>query len=297
MYGSAPLCEQSLFWDCHFFYSLTNGDILKVEWTPEAEQTIKKVPFFVRKKVRTRVEKEAEKKGKKRITLDEVKATKAAFLSKMGSEVKGYQIDSCFGAEGCPNRANITDRLMEKIEAVLKEEDLLEFLRERVEGELKFHHEFRVTVSDCPNACSQPQIKDIGIIGACTPQVVDEECSECIACVDICHEKAIKLDSHLSQPVIDSSLCLNCGQCIEACPTGTIVKGKVGFRVLLGGKLGRHPRLARELPGLYDEDQVIRILKTCIQIYKKKSRHGERFSEIFKDIDFKDISHQFRPDY
>ena len=29
--------------------------------------------------------------------------------------------------------------------------------------DLKFHHEFRVTVADCPNSCSQPQIKDIGI--------------------------------------------------------------------------------------------------------------------------------------
>jgi anaerobic sulfite reductase subunit C len=31
-----------------------------MQWTDEADAAVKKVPFFVRKKVRTRVEKEAE---------------------------------------------------------------------------------------------------------------------------------------------------------------------------------------------------------------------------------------------
>ena len=31
------------------------------------------------------------------------------------------------------------------------------------------HHEFRVSLSACPNACSRPQIVDIGLIGAVTP--------------------------------------------------------------------------------------------------------------------------------
>ena len=35
------------------------GVVLNMQWTPEAEDAIKKVPFFVRKKVRARVEKEA----------------------------------------------------------------------------------------------------------------------------------------------------------------------------------------------------------------------------------------------
>jgi len=166
-------------------------------------------------------------------------------------------------------------------------------MKERVDGDLKFHHKFRVTVSDCPNACSQPQIKDIGIIGSCRPQIVDVECSQCNACTDVCREKAITLDGNQNNPVIDTSLCLNCGQCIDACPTGTIKKGEPGFRVQLGGKMGRHPRLARELPGLYNEDQVMEILTACIQFYKNNSRHGERFSEIFKDADFEDISRQF----
>ena len=258
-------------------------------WTPEAEKAIKKVPFFVRKKVRLRVENEAKAKGKNRITLDDVKATKAAYLSNMSAEVKGYQVDACFGSEGCPNRATNSDLLIEKIEEIFSNVDLLGFIKERVAGDLKPHHEFRVTVADCPNACSQPQIKDIGIIGACTPEVTEKECSLCNLCVDICREEAVSIDDDVHKPIIDFALCLKCGQCMDVCPTGTLLKGKTGFRVQLGGKLGRHPRLARELPGIYADDQVLEIVNACIKFYKENSSHGERFSEIFKTADFEGL--------
>ena len=29
----------------------------------------------------------------------------------------------------------------------------------------------------------------------------------------------------------------------------------------------RHPRLARELPGIFDENQVIEILQDCLKLY------------------------------
>ncbi len=261
-----------------------------MQWTDDAEKAIKKVPFFVRKKVRLRVENDAENKGKELITLDDVKAAKAAYLTKMSSKVKGYQIDACFGPEGCQNRASLSESLAEKIEEILNQEDLLGFLKERVDGDIKPHHEFRVTIADCPNACSQPQIKDIGIIGASVPKITEKECTLCNACIDICREKAIAVNEKLSMPVLDFSLCLKCGQCVGVCPTGTIEKGETGFRVLLGGKLGRHPRLARELSGIYDENGVIEIVKTCIHFYKEHSRYGERFAEILKDLDLKKLT-------
>ena len=48
-----------------------------MKWMPEAEEDIKKVPFFVRKRVRARVEKEANKAGKQAVSLADVKATQA----------------------------------------------------------------------------------------------------------------------------------------------------------------------------------------------------------------------------
>lgn len=259
-----------------------------MKWTAEAEDAIKKVPFFVRKRVRSRVEKEADGEGKPLITLAEVKATQARFLSKMETDIKGYQIETCFGAGGCPNRANAGDGLMLKIEVLLAGENLLEFLKKEVKGPLKYHHEFRITLADCPNACSQPQIKDIGIIGACIPEITQSPCSQCGACVDACREQAICLETDL--PLIQFERCLSCGKCIEACPTGTLGAGTRGFRVLLGGKLGRHPRLARELSGVFSEDAVLSIVKDCLLFYRLHSNGGERFAEIFTEQAFEETS-------
>jgi anaerobic sulfite reductase subunit C len=258
-----------------------------MKWTPDAEAAIKNVPFFVRKKVRSRIEDDASAAGKKIVSLSDVKTAQTRFMSKMGSDIKGYQIDTCFGSSGCPNPANSCDVLIKKIEPLLENANLLNFLKERVESDLKYHHEFRVTLAECPNACSQPQIKDIGIIGAVIPEITDEECSGCETCVEACIETCIALDSEKNIPEIDHDRCLKCGKCIHVCPTGTIAAENKGFRVQLGGKLGRHPKLAVELEGIYNEDGVLQLIKDCIDYYKKHSKHGERFAEIFDLDDFK----------
>jgi len=260
-----------------------------MKWTDDAEKVVKKVPFFVRKKVRERVEKEASEAGKSIVTITEVKTTQKRYLSGMVSEIKGYQIDTCFGSGGCPNRAYGGDDLLKRIELFLKEEDLLTFLKKNVKGDLRFHHEFRITISDCPNACSQPQIKDIGIIGAVLPAITDEKCSLCEACVGSCAEGAVSVDKEKEIPVINFDLCLKCGKCIKICPTGTIASGMNGFRVLLGGKLGRHPMLARELRCILTGDEAFEIVKACLSLYKKKSTGGKRFAEIFNDADFNEM--------
>lgn len=265
-----------------------------MEWTKQAEETIKKVPFFVRKRVKARVEKDTRKAGKNEVSLADVKATQARYLSSMASEIKGYQIETCFGPNGCPNRAAVSDGLLERIEALLEKEDLLGFLRERVKGDLKFHHEFRISLADCPNACSQPQIKDIGIIGACTPALTGESCTMCEACVEACKENAVTLDTEKNSPQIDYLRCLHCGQCMTVCPTGTLAEGTRGYRVQLGGKLGRHPQLAKELPGIYSEQQVLQIVKDCMHFYKQTSKNGQRLGQILTTADFEKIAKRFQ---
>ena len=261
-----------------------------MKWTPEAENAVKKVPFFVRKRVKSRVEKEASEAGKNIITLAEVKSTQVRYLSNMETDIKGYQIDICFGPNGCANRAMEGEPLLEQLTLLLKRADLLSFLKERVTGKLKFHHEIRITLAECPNACSQPQIKDIGIIGACLPEITKEPCSGCGDCVAVCKEKAVIFGEDNSMPLLDDNACLACGQCIEPCPTGTISVGQRGYRVLLGGKLGRHPRLARPLPGIYSQTEALDIVAYCIDFYKNHSLHGERFAEIFTDSAFEELS-------
>ncbi|MGD9186818.1 MAG: 4Fe-4S dicluster domain-containing protein [Desulfobacteraceae bacterium] len=266
-----------------------------MQWNDEAEAAIKKVPFFVRKKVRARVETEAEKEGKTLVTLAEVKRTQQHYLTGMSKEVKGWQLDACFGPSGCPNAIPADQGLVASIESLLQQADILGFLKSKGISDLKFHHEFRVTVAECPNACSQPQIKDIGIIAASLPAITDAACTACDACVDACKENAIELADEPAAPRIDLQRCLACGQCMPVCPTGTLVTGIVGFRVQLGGKLGRHPQLARELPGLYDQDAVLDIIRACLDLYKSKSQRGERFGEILRMTDFDALTDRFAP--
>ena len=264
-----------------------------MKWTDEAEQAVKKVPFFVRKKVKTRVEEEARERGLDTITLREVNRTRARFLNKMEKEVEGFQVEACFGDGGCPRKANNSGSLQKRVKELLQGENILGLLKERVGEKLKFHHEFRVAFADCPNACSQPQIRDICIIGAVIPGISSSPCTECEACAEACAEDAITFEGGL--PVIDWERCLVCGRCIRACDTGTLAGEKKGYRVLLGGRLGRHPRLAMELPGIFDEEAVFDIVRYCVETWKERSTKGERFSHLFTEEDFKAVAETFFP--
>ncbi len=267
-----------------------------MEWTKDAENAVKRVPFFVRKKVRARVETQVAEIGKKIVTLADVKTAQKRHLQTMSEEIKGYQIDTCFGSGGCPNRTIPSEKLLERIEKTMAAQALLSFLKQHVQGDLKYHHEFRITIAECPNACSQPQIKDIGIIAALVPGLTNEVCTACEACVEICPDNCIHLHTSPEKPEIDMDRCMSCGKCVGVCPTQTIQEQKRGYRVLLGGKLGRHPRLAMELPGVYNEKEVLEIIQYCINFYKRNSRHGQRFAQIFKDSDFEILAKKVQPE-
>ena len=266
-----------------------------MDWSPDADDAIGKVPFFVRKRVRARVEDYARKSGYKQVALVHVEAVKKRYLKRMGSEVKGYQVETCFGPSGCPKAIMPSQDLAARIQTILEQADIPAFLKSKGILELKFHHEFRVALADCPNACSQPQIKDIGIIAAQRPVLSDEVCTACRACVDTCREEAVILTGETPGPVIDQRRCLACGQCIPVCPTDTLTAGVTGYRIQLGGKLGRHPQLARELPGLYDADATLAIVRACLKLYKTKSTRGERFGALLNEQDFQRLVMQFQP--
>jgi dissimilatory sulfite reductase (desulfoviridin) alpha/beta subunit len=232
------------------------------------------------------VEAEAERQQAREVTLEHVQACKQKFLKQMEHEVKGHQVETCFGPEGCPNRAVQDSDLMKDLESLLASKGLRKFLKKRVNGPLKLHHEFRVSISDCPNACSRPQIVDLGLIGATRPQVSAARCTGCGACVAICREEAIVLSEEGDEPLINSGKCLSCGQCISVCPTGALEADFSGYRILVGGKLGRRPQLAQELGGIYSGEEVLKVVDRCLDHYLTHSVAGERFGEILKRTGF-----------
>ena len=253
-----------------------------MKWTSEAEGAVSKVPFFIRKRVKKRVEEEAERQGSSLVTLDQVTACQQRFLQNLDQEVRGFQVESCFGPTGCPNAVVTSPDLVQKLEQQLEARHLREFLKEKVQGPLKMHHEFRVSLSTCPNACSRPQIVDFGIIGALRPEVSEEPCTRCGACVEACQEQAITLAELPAGPVIEFHHCLACGQCLKVCPTGTLQERGKGYRILVGGKLGRHPQLGKELAGIHSEKDLPAVLDRILDHYQKYNKKGERLGEVLK---------------
>lgn len=259
-----------------------------MRWTQEAQEALSKVPFFVRKRVRKRVEEEALRSKEGEVTIEHVRACQRRFLERMEEEVKGYQVETCFGPSGCPNRAVSSQDLASRMEKLLCQKELRGFLSQRVGGPLKLHHEFRVSISDCPNACSRPQIADVGLIGARKPVARVELCNGCGACLGVCREEALELRE--DAVALRENRCLSCGQCIEVCSTGALRQGPVGYRILLGGKLGRHPRLGTELDGIHSEMAAMAFLDRVVDLYKDLSLRGERLGEILERVGWMEFS-------
>lgn len=251
-----------------------------MKWTKEAEAGVARVPFFVRKRVRKRVESEALQQGSKEVTMEHVLTCQKRYLNNMEQEVEGYRVETCFGPSGCPNRAVTDEGIAERIEAMMATKDMRSFLKGKVKGPLKIHHEFRVSISDCPNACSRPQIADIGLIGASKPCPADRPCTHCGACVDACREDAINFPDAEEFPVIDYDKCVSCGKCCKECPTGTLQEGQQGWRILIGGKLGRHPRLGKDLGQIFSRDEALTTVEKAVDYYMACTLEGERFGEV-----------------
>ncbi len=69
-----------------------------------------------------------------------------------------------------------------------------------------------------------------------------------------------------------------------------IEEGEKGFKILIGGKLGRHPRLAMELPGIFNPEETLAKVKELIRFYKKKSLNGERFGAVLEKAENFDLN-------
>ena len=103
-----------------------------MKWTSEAEGAVSRVPFFIRKRVKKRVEEEAERQGSALVTLDQVKTCQQRFLQNMDAEVKGFQVESCFGPTGCPNAVLVSPDLVRKLENKLESRNLRDFLKGKI---------------------------------------------------------------------------------------------------------------------------------------------------------------------
>lgn len=199
--------------------------------------------------------------------------------------IKKYKLTFCSGVNGCENRAvffrNFHERLDGLLQGLFGGQD-----EAKIKDGRSAHGVFRVAVSDCPNACSRPQIVDIGLIGASEPVVTDTACKDCGGCLDVCKEQAVTFWNGVRFPIIDDSRCVRCGACVRACSKGTIQESKQGYRILIGGRLGRHPRLGTEFPGIYDEAKTLEIVRRIVVWYLANTTKGERLADVMnRDVE------------
>ncbi len=255
-----------------------------MEWQSEAEKKLNRAPFFIRKKIRALVENEALRQGDSLVSLKHLQDCREKFFTGVQTgptePTPAYSVETCMGSDSCPNNLIKDYQLVEQLERMLAERNLAAFFRKKVKGPLKFHHRFSIVIAGCPNACSRPQIADLGIIGVSQPRTSEEPCSGCGACVENCPDQAITLGEDGRTPEISTPPCLACGQCSQTCPTGTLIERERGFRLLVGGKLGRHPQLGRELAGIYSATETLTVAGTCLDIFQQHNQHGERFGEV-----------------
>jgi len=207
----------------------------------------------------------------------------------MTDHLPAHTVKVCRGAALCPH-AVLGQDLSAELEAVLTGSGWPRFLA-GMNRPIRHHHQFRVAVASCPNGCSQPHIADFGLIAFARIGLEPDRCSGCAHCVTVCEEKAL----HLSDSIrLDRSRCLGCAKCARVCPEQALRVDETGYRVLLGGKLGRHPRLAHEL-GFFSLAESLDVLGRVLDVYMKRHRPGLRLGELVERMGREEFDRLVRP--
>lgn len=189
---------------------------------------------------------------------------------------KNYKFVICRGSTDCSNSVIETMDLIQKIDQICDK-----YLTKKFSSAIiPYHQLLKIYISHCPNGCSRPQIADIGIIGASVPQVSDDSCSGCGECTIACREKAVIINQEPFKPIIDYDKCLYCAECIRACSDG-VLKSKIsGYRIIFGGKLGRHPRLGIDLGKIFTEEETLKIITDILTKMGSKIDSSHRVSDL-----------------
>ncbi len=278
-----------------------------MKWDSEAEQLLARAPVFVRPFVRRKVEEFARQEGGERVTAHLAQQAYETMRGKQGGDgmkpsaeliaqleteaervaegaefrTRHFLVQPCAGAVGCPRSLIPVRELAESIAHAITKSGFPEFLEQGLAVRpLLSHHRLQAAIAGCPNACSQPQIRDFGVIGITEVAVSPELCTGCLQCVKACHEDAITVAE--CTPRVDADKCIGCGDCVRACPSEALTFGPPRYRVTVGGKLGRHPRLANTLATVSDEYQALDALQRVLEKLMARGKPGERVGALIE---------------
>lgn len=219
-------------------------------------------------------------------------------------ESETYHLQPCRGLQGACPFALVTDpSLVPQIDLAVRTSAWWP----RVRPGMPHHLRLRVALAACPNACTMPQIRDIGIIATVTPRAIGSQCNGCGVCERTCREGAIMVQD--GRAVLNESRCVGCGQCIQHCPQHVIdgspiaidrdwegppnaelrvgdpepAPGPLRLRILVGGRMGRHPRWAQDLCEV-DVASAAGVVKAFLDVLARQASPTEPVAEAVERI-------------
>jgi dissimilatory sulfite reductase (desulfoviridin) alpha/beta subunit len=205
----------------------------------------------------------------------------------MPKEKEVVEVLTCRAGEGgCPMSVIDVKVVAGELARVIADPDLRQKLEVRLKKQFNFHSQFCAVVTGCPNACAQPQIRDFGVTGRARIGLDETLCTECGMCDDACKEGAITLID--GKPRIDDSLCIGCCDCVRACQSDALSVVGSDCEVTIGGKLGRHPRLAQSIGKFETADEVGDCLRRVIELLLSEGRKGERLGALLERLSRED---------
>lgn len=268
-----------------------------MEWDTDAERALSRVPFLLRPLVRRKVEEQARKRGEDRVSFALFRELEARYrplrAGKSEAEIASIlpqpnrtgiemvMLETCHNElSGCRNVLIDTSEWRMAISEWIRRNDISEKLRRKVKSDtVLYHHKLHISISGCPNGCSRPQIADVGLVGSVRPIVWRDNCISCGACADACPDHAIDISD--GAPAFDPDRCQGCRACADACPRDCISTSPPTVRVLIGGRLGRHPRLGIKAGEVKTPEELVCMLARYIDGYLRLAGDGERPADFF----------------
>lgn len=144
-------------------------------------------------------------------------------------------------------------------------------------------YKVKIGVTGCPNNCGKARESDIGIMGVRVPRWEAPDCIHCNICVDVCAPEAIHEADGIY--IRDPDKCIGCSACTVRCPKSSWKVESFGYTVLIGGTLGKRPRLATPLAEYVEtEVEVLALVEKTIQYFKKNGRKRERLGHLMERV-------------
>lgn len=147
---------------------------------------------------------------------------------------------------------------------------------------------FKISILGCPNSYGKAQGNDLAFLAVRKVQIDEARCILCKKCLKVCSDEAFSVkDGKLG---IEEEKCSRCGKCVPVCPVEAFQE-EVEFLIFLGGRLGKHSRLATPYFKTCKEGEIMEITEKVLAYYEKVAGPKERFAEVIERIGQEEVEH------